>query len=550
MDHQPDRTWSISIPSRFIDVAAAHPARVAVSTPRGDLTYSAVQDLALRVAAALLRTCGPEAGTVALALTAPEHMVPAILGTLMAGKIYAPFDPAYPEQRLRHMLEDAQPQAILVDDVWGRALTLNGSGARRLNLHEAAATESMAVSAIAKDPDALASLLYTSGSTGRPKGVLQNHRNVLFHVRNLTARFGISPDDRHSLLASFSFDASTTDLYCALLNGAALVPIDLANDGLAHLGRRLREQRISLYHSTPTVFRHIAQVADPPAAFPDLRLILLGGEPMGIRDTALFNRHCSPGCLLVNGYGATETGGFLAWHVMSHGDHVPGPVIPIGRAVDGVDLVLRDQTGLDAEPTGELLAFSAHLGVGYWNDPEGTAAVFTTEERGGRTVQVYRTGDVAARLADGTLRLQGRLDRQVKVRGQRLELGEIESVLASLPSVQQAAVTLNRDNRTDGGALTAYLKLFSSTGEALVDVRRSLAKLLPSYMIPSTFILVEQLPMTPTGKLDVAALTSAETSCPTTTPEIAMGDGDGADRCPRLVRGAHARRRRARRKLL
>ncbi|MFJ5105269.1 amino acid adenylation domain-containing protein [Streptomyces sp. NPDC088554] len=503
----PESALEYSIPDRFRVVAETCPGHTALDTANGTLTYAQLARLAGNTAAALIRACGPGPGHIALVLSDPLEMVPALLGTMMAGKSYLPLDPSYPRSRLELIIEDAAPQAVVV-----------GSGHRgtvaELIPDVCPVLDAVTVSAqdtaaprTAVPPDSCASLLYTSGSTGRPKGVLQSHRNVLFHIRNLTNLFRISPSDRHSVTASFSFDASTSDMYSALLNGACLVPIAVLRDGLGSLGRRLREQRVTLYHSTPTVFRHIAGSTGPAEAFPDLRLIVLGGEPVTQQDIRLFRRWFPAGCLLVNGYGATETSGFSAMHLMTADDTATTSVVPVGRPLPGLELLLRDEDGLDVRVSGELFVRSDHLGVGYWNNTAADAEAFGTEEHEGRTYRLYRTGDVARRTEDGTLRLLARKDRQVKIHGQRLELGEIESELTSLPGIAQAVVSVIHDPRSDSAELVAHVRPSSgATAVTGTEVRRALAGRLPAYMVPTYVSVVDSLPMTPTGKVDTNAL--------------------------------------------
>lgn len=477
-----------SISGRFAAIAAAHPDRPALITEHGEHTYRALAERVGRIGAALAGGDSP----VAIVATDPLDVVASILGTLSAGRVYVPLDPVNSPQRLRVMLEHSGADVVLTDTA-GAAVLAAGTGYRVRHIDDVVAEQDCANDLPAVSPDSYASLLYTSGSTGRPKGVVQNHCNILFHIRHLTNTFRIGPADRHSLVASFGFDASTTDMYCALLNGAALVPIDVRRDGLAHLGARLREHRVSLYHSTPTVFRHVTA---PDGGLPDLRMVLLGGEPVTRQDRQLFRAVCPDDSLFVNGYGATETAGFTAMAISSRQEGLDrGGVEPIGLPVPGVELLLRDASGHDGDE-GELFVRSAHLGVGYWRDPEATAAAFGHERVGDRTVNVYRTGDHGRREADGQVVLLGRRDGLVKIHGHRVELPEVESALATLPSVRLAAVVARH------GELVAYVCRPVRTP----GLGTQLADLLPGFMVPRWIVDVDRLPLTANGKLDVAAL--------------------------------------------
>jgi amino acid adenylation domain-containing protein len=510
-----------SIPARFDRIAHRHldhPALVLGST---EITYGELSRRSRRLAGALYSVGVRPGQRVGLALDAPGDMVAAILAVLRVRGVYMPLDPAYPPDLLRWMVRDADPALLLTDlDVWSPI----GARERIPVIPVSAAAES---DELDDEPSAmptdLSSLLYTSGSTGHPKGVLQQHRTVLLHVRNLTNRFRIRASDRHSMVASFSFDASTTDLFCALLNGAALVPIDVRRGGLSRLGEELAARRVTLFHSTPTVFRHIEA---EPADLAHLRLVLLGGEPLVLADIERFARTFPPNCLLVNGYGTTETAGFLAWTILA-GPGAAGPVEVVNRlseSADEVELLLRDPT--TGEPTtgeGELCVRSDYLGVGYWNDPEGSARTFLRESRGAGAVHLYRSGDLARRACDGSLVLIGRADRQTKVRGQRVDVGQIEALIASIPGIANASVVTD----PTGAELVAFVRAIDARDPGEKAVRAAVERCLPSYAVPSRVVSVDDLPLTPTGKVDLAALAArAARSLP--APQPTAPDGAGA----------------------
>ncbi|MFC4017171.1 AMP-binding protein [Micromonospora sp. GCM10011542] len=469
---------------RFGDVAAACPDRHAVLGDTDPLDYAGLASQAGGYAE-LLAAAGARPGDrVALLTTHGAATIAAILGTLAAGCVYVPLDPGFPEQRLRHLLDGADVTVLLVG---GEHADLAGRLAARRGLRVVPAVDvrPAPLRPVPVDPDALAYVLFTSGSTGRPKAVGQTHRNLAHVADNQIAALGLRPADRLSLLASFSFDAAIPDLYPALLAGAAVVPVDLRRHGLAHAVEQLARHGVTVYHSTPTVYRFLL---DTPGVerLDRVRVVLLGGEQATWADAARGREHFAPGCVLVNGYGATELT-FAARYALPLSDVDPSATgaLPIGTALPGYALRLA--------PDGEIVVRSRHLAPGYLDrasdrfgvDPDG--------------VPTYRTGDLGELLPGGELRCLGRLDRQVKVRGFRVELTEIEAVLAAEPGVT-AVRAIARD-----GELLAYVR----TGGVAPDpvaLRAALARQLPEYALPRAVVPVDEFRLTVTGKIDERAL--------------------------------------------
>src|SRR5690606_7322453 len=301
----PAEALTRSIAERFREVVERAPDAVAVQTARMRWTYEQLQRKANQVAHALLRETGSDNQRVAPFMAHDAPTPAAILGTLTAGKTYVPLDPTYPEERLRLLLEDAEPRAILTDRPaselrdWAGELPV-------LELSHVFATESAHAPALALDPATPAYILYTSGSTGRPKGVLQSQRNVLHHSRTYASRLRITPHDRLSLLAAYGFDAAVMDIFGALLTGAALCPIDLRGEDAGRLSALVERHGVTVLHSTPTVFRHLTSQLTGAENLSAVRLVVLGGEAATRHDLELFRRHFGPQARLINGYGPTE----------------------------------------------------------------------------------------------------------------------------------------------------------------------------------------------------------------------------------------------------
>jgi acyl-coenzyme A synthetase/AMP-(fatty) acid ligase len=222
-------------------------------------------------------------------------------------------------------------------------------------------------------PDDPAYLLYTSGSAGAPKGVVQSHRNVLAGIARHVRSFAVTPEDRTSVLTSFGFDMAVTDLFGAILSGAAAVPVDIRSQGLGHLGQTLARRGVTVYHSTPTVYRYLLASLEAPGSLPSVRAVLLGGEEVTRHDVELARRHFAPGTVFVNGYGTTEIS-FAAQYHLPPDAPLDLAVVPIGHPLDGIDVVLVDRAGRPTCLTGEIVIRSQQVALGYWAQPELTAS--------------------------------------------------------------------------------------------------------------------------------------------------------------------------------
>jgi amino acid adenylation domain-containing protein len=493
-----------SIVARFEAQVRAHGDRRAIKTGRDDLTYAELDRLAGRIARGI---AGLPAAvtTVALLLDHGAAVFAAMLGALKAATIYVPLDPAYPVGRLRYLLDDSGAGVIVTDGA-NRDLA-DALSDRRLPVVNVEALSDDGAVALARRhaADDVAFIVYTSGSTGQPKGVPQTHVNVVqdvFHYTN-AARFCAA--DRFLLVASVSFADSVRTIYSALLNGAALYPFDLAREGVASLATWLRDEHITVYRSIPTVYRHFTATLSATDRFPDVRLIFLSGEPVTVRDLQPYRAHFSRDCIFVNRIGTAESLTFCCYF-LDHDTVVTGPGVPVGYPVVDKDVVLLDETAEEATGArvGEIGVRSRYLTPGYWGKPELTRAAFVDEDGGG-SLRTYRTGDIGRVLPDGCLVHLGRKDFQVKVRGHRIEIAEIELALLEHPAVGEAVVLAGASRRGDT-RLVAYLTLRHPPAPTVTALRDFLVDRVPSYMIPAAFVVLDALPQTPTGKLDRRAL--------------------------------------------
>jgi len=462
---------------------------------------------------------------VGIFLERGPEMIVAWLGTLIAGGAYLPLDPSYPAERIAFMLQDAGVACVVSRGELIESLPPGASSGVPLldleNLTEPADLSDLPASKTG--PDNLAYVVYTSGSTGNPKGVAVSHRSILRLVCN-TNFLGYDPADRMAQLASVSFDLAVFETWGALINGAPLVLFDRETAVSPEaLFRALQERRIGITFLTSTLFHRMASL--DAAGFRGIPNLLVGGETVDPSRAAEVLA-AGPPVRLVNAYGPTECTVFAVCQAVR--EVPPGAAtVPIGRPIANTTAIVLD-AGLQPAPagvTGELYLGGDGLARGYLGRPELTAERFVpapcalggTVDPGAR---LYRTGDLARLRADGSIDCLGRADNQVKIRGVRIEPGEVEAVLAAHPGVAECAVAARRgvSNRSGELALTAWIVSRRQPAPTAQELREHLQSKLPDSMLPAAFVQVAELPRTPNGKLDRAALPD---------PGAASADGPG-----------------------
>ena len=502
-----------SVVDRFEEQVRAHPDRVAVKTPGRTVRYGELDREANRMARAVL-AAGAVGKPVAILMEKDAANVAAILGVLKAGACYVPLSTSYPRVRNEQILADSRAPVLLTDDAnleMARRVADSVGGPSVLDVSAGGLWSSgdKTGPGLSVSPDAYAYILYTSGSTGRPKGIVETHRNLLHNVRNATNDQRYAGDDSILCANSFAFSGSLKNLFGALLNGGALAPFEVEREGMDALERRIDEDGVTVFESISTLFRKFAEGLPKDRVFPRVRLVRLGGEGVSARDYALFREHFPESCVMVNGYGVTETGTIRIF-VM---DREIGPgtdgTIPIGHPVEGMDVLLLDESGGEVSPgeVGEIVVSGAYLSPGYWNDPAATAAAFSATGRG---LRVYRTGDLGRLRPDGCLMHMGRSDSQVKIRGNRVELAEVELALAQAPGVKEGIVVARGDLPADR-CLVGYVLPDQGPGSATGKpearaLRLYLAGRLPSHALPSAFVVLEEWPISANGKVERKAL--------------------------------------------
>jgi natural product biosynthesis luciferase-like monooxygenase protein/amino acid adenylation domain-containing protein/FkbM family methyltransferase len=485
----------------FAARAARTPDAVAVAHEGEALSYRDLDDRSRRLAGRLVAE-GLRPGTpVAVWAARSAETIVGLLAALRAGGVYLPLDPSYPPERLRGMLRDSGAPVLLAKDGDRLPEELPEGGVRRLSLAAPADARSGPLPSL--PPEAPAYLLYTSGSTGRPKGVVCHHAAVLGLLADLDARAPLAEGTACSLWTSFSFDVSIYEIASALLSGGRLeiVPDRLRSDGRALAGW-MAERRIGSAYVAPSMLGDLLEALERGAEIP-LRRLLVGVEPIPEALLAALAARV-PGLAIVNGYGPTETTVCATLHTVGESPAREGRT-PIGRPVRGSRVYLLDRAGEPVPPgvPGELHAAGAGLALGYWGRPDLTAERFLPDPFGGLGERMYRTGDLARLLASGELEFLGRVDRQLKIRGFRVEPDEVETALREHPDVRDAAVGVRPG---PDGELRLVAWVAGGVGDGDGDLKAFLRGRLPEFMIPAAVVPLDALPVTANGKLDRAAL--------------------------------------------
>jgi len=503
-----------SIPERFEKMVGLYPERLAVKTKNLCWTYEDLNQAANHIAHAILAQGGEGEEPVALLLEHGAEVIAVILALLKTGKIFVPLDPKLPHTRNNSILGDTQTGLIVTNS---RHLSDAAQIQERLhliNIDEPTAISSAENVGSSISPDNLAYILYTSGSAGQPKGVVQNHRNVLQQIRKETNGLHICADDRLILLRSCSAIGGVRIVLSALLNGAVVYPLNVAQVGFTELVELLAQEEITIYDSTPTTFRQFVTVLTDEQRFPYLRLIRLSSEPVHKQDVELYNEHFPGACIFVNSLGLTETAGSIRCNLIDHNTHVASDTVPVGYPVEEMEVVLLGDDGheVGSREIGEIAVRSRYLSPGYWRSPDLTRAKFVADPTGGDQ-RLYLTGDLGQLLPDGCLVHLGRKDFQIKVRGYKVDVAEIERALLALDPIK-AAVVIARADRLDEQCLVAYLVTSKNSSLTISSLRRGLSEVLPDYMIPSSFVMLDAMPVTPTGKVDRSALPAPDRTRP------------------------------------
>ena len=482
---------------------AKSPDSIAVVSPARALTYRSLNEEANRLARVILEQTPPSDLPLVVCATGAARVV-ALLAALKAGRFSVSLDPADPAARLRSVIQSLNARAIIADDAsLAMAGELVPDAAAVLNADALPETGSAGDLRLPIRSDALARIVLTSGSTGEPKAIMQTHRTMLFGAITRNNAVHLCSDD--GLLVGAS---AFTELWRPLFIGATLYLFDFKGDDIKCLHGWIDEAQISTLRSAPSVFRQlVATLAlrrggarSDENLFPSLRVIELMGEPVSWECVALYRRHFSRSCILINFLGCKEVLDYCAYYI-DHGTNATEAAVPAGFALPGASVTLVDEAGKAVEPDtiGQIAVKIPSASPGYWRRPDLTNERFRHDSSDDS--RICMTGDLGLLLPDRGLLCMGRQDSTVKIRGHRVDVAHLEQVLHDLRSVEAAAVIAKTGEQQDL-KLVAFIVARRPGRLTGRDLRRELAARLPNFMIPSEFLFLEELPTTSMGKID------------------------------------------------
>jgi len=510
----------------FSEVADSFGSSIAIRRGEREITYGELERESNRLANLLISAGAAKGCVVAIVADNTIDVTTAILAILKAGCAFLPLDPAIPESRLRAMIAQAPPELFLVESRYLAELVRmatdgsspmkiicldreNGGGGNKgltciLNLGEHENVERPVVNS---GPDDMCYIYFTSGSTGKPKGIAGRLKAIAHFIRWEGKTLGLDRGTKGSNLTTPSFDAFLRDIFVPLsVGGLVCVPPERETVlDAAQLVKWINDERISLLHCVPSVFRSIVGQALTPAMFTCLRHVLLAGEPLLPSDVKKWVDVFGENVQLVNLYGPSETTMTKLFYFVKASDKLLGS-IPIGKPMEGARALVLDGKWRACPPgtVGEIYIRTPYRALGYYNDSEQTQQSFVQNPFSDDPNDIiYKTGDLGRVTDDGNFEFIGRKDQQVKIRGVRIELREIENLLHEHRDVNDVAV-VDRDDSSGNKYLCAYVVLGRETETG--ELRSYLSASLPDYMIPSAFVVMNALPRTISGKIDRRAL--------------------------------------------
>ena len=492
-----------SLVAAFERVAVKFPSRIALGSDVWEPTYRELNETANRLAHRLIACGFVLGGRAAILMSHDAPMVAGVLGILKAGQIVVAFNPDDPVSRLKMLVEDAEPSVIVTDvQNWKLAAEFASPGCRIITFESETAIGPVENSSIKILPEQTAFLTYTSGTTGRPKGVMKTHRQLRRAAAVQSESMQYTESDRIPLFAMVSTGQGATGLWY-LLNGAMLCPFSLKTRGVTGLADWIIDRGLTVYASSASIFRTLVKTIDDGLVFSNVRAVRLASETVTADDFRAFRKHFPTTSVLIHGLSSSETS-TVAWSRWTQNDDIPEGVLPVGNFSEDVSLLGDNGQPVARGEVGEIVVRSRYVANGYWRNPELTAERFSAD-LDGKGTRLVRTGDLGRINFDGLLEFHGRKDDRIKIRGNRIELLEIEQALERLPGIDRAAVVaVRRENHEP--VLVAFVVKTGDASWTAQRLRRAVRAILPLHMVPSRIVFLGSLPYNRGNKIDREAL--------------------------------------------
>lgn len=500
-----------SIVSQFEKTVDKFPHLIAIKIQGECLTYDQLNRQANHIAHLMLEKGKvSKSGNildsgVAILFDRNPNLFSSIIGVLKAGSFFVCLNLAYPEERLKSIIDDSGVKIIITDSKHKNlAKNLLGNGSKDektvINLDEIGLMvdqENVNMN-ISSDDDAF--LIYTSGTTGTPKGVMHAHKNIIFCDQRMSGYFNYCHEDTFTYFQHPSFIAGIFNMFNAFFNGGTLLVLSAADKDLKHI---ICQNNVTIWQYVPSVFRYFVSLLDEKERVGSVRVVILGSAPLGKKDFKLFKRHFSSRCLFANRLGCSEFP-LATIHIMSKSSQINGEIVPVGKPLDGVKIEIKDESRGKAT-AGELILKSKYYSCRYWNQPLNKQDKLSVLSQGKGTI--FRTGDIVRINRDDDIEYLGRNDFQIKMDGHRIELEEIEINVLQHERVKECAAVVKKDAGGKNYVVVFYVSKRNINPEA---VRSFLMKKMPIFMIPRHFVALKDLPLTSNGKVDRKAIGKIE----------------------------------------
>ncbi|HET9793909.1 MAG TPA: AMP-binding protein, partial [Thermoanaerobaculia bacterium] len=515
--------------------AAENPRRPAWIGRDENLSYGELNARVRRIARALANAPGDPAAPAILVFSPGVTGIAAQIAAYRSGRVAIPMDPLQPADRLVRIARAVGTALVVTDAAAGGRSGAPATPAVAAAVAETAGGGILDVGGIPDvpigdpapeiDPGSPACVLFTSGSTGAPKGVVQSHGMIATQALAATEELSYVPEDRCLVTGSTTLGGGLSNVHQALVAGAAVVHFPVETEGFAELAAFVAESRVTVFHTVPSIFRRFLATAGPGARFPSVRLVRVSSDAVLRRDFDLFLAHFPEARSLRVNLALTEAGTICS-HLLGRDAPVAEGAIPVGPPVPGVTIEIHDDDGrpVPSGTVGEIVVRREWLADGYWRDPALSAARFPVSPDGTRSC---RTGDLGRLRPDGILEHVGRRDFQVKIRGVRVHLGEVEAALASVPGARDVAA-VSFDEPSGEKMLVGYFEAEAGTVPPGPRIRELLRSRLPAPFIPRAFVVLRELPRTPNGKIDRRALPAPEIPDPAATESSPADETEGA----------------------